>query len=145
MEKRVEERPIREVMTPAPVTVTPMTPLAELQEVLERHDYNALPVVDDTGLLLGMVTSLDLLAAFRPNRRRSAPGLETNPAERVEHVMRRGLVTVGPDDPVVKAVDLMVEQGLHSLPVVVRGPAGPALVGIVSRKDLLRCLTVGGP
>jgi CBS domain-containing protein len=45
---------------------------------------------------------------------------------------------------VVKAVDLMVEQGLHSLPVVLRGPAGPTLVGIVSRKDVLRCLTVGG-
>ena len=145
MEKRVEERPVREVMTPAPVTVTPMTSLAELQDIFERHDYNALPVVDDQGLLTGMVTKLDLLAAFRPNRRRLTPGLETSPAERVEHIMRRGLVTVGPDDPVVKAVDLMVEQGLNSLPVVVRDETGPTLVGIVSRKDVLRCLTIEGP
>jgi CBS domain-containing protein len=55
--------------------------------------------------------------------------------------MRRGVVTVEPEDPVAVAADLMVETRLRSLPVVQRSPgAGRMLVGIVSQGDLLRGL-----
>jgi CBS domain-containing protein len=49
---------------------------------------------------------------------------------------------VEPDEPVVAAVDIMVDTRLRSLPVVERGRGRPVLVGIVSRTDVLKCLVV---
>lgn len=54
--------------------------------------------------------------------------------------MRRGVVCVEPEDPVVVAADLMVETHLRSLPVVQRKSGGPVLIGMVSQGDLLRGL-----
>jgi CBS domain-containing protein len=55
-------------------------------------------------------------------------------------IMRRGGVSVGPEDPVVVAAELMVETRLRSLPVVQRTSGSPVLVGMVSQDDLLRAL-----
>lgn len=142
MRKQVEERTVREVMTPTPVTVRPSTTVGELKALFEAHDFNAFPVVDEAGALCGMVSKLDFLRMFRPARRRWLPDLRAVWAERVGDIMSAGLIAVEPGDPVVVAVDLMVETKLRTLPVVERRGGKPVLVGIVSRKDLLRCLTI---
>ena len=142
MRKRIEERTVREVMTPTPVTVRPSTTVGELKALFEAHDFNAFPVVDEAGALCGMVSKLDFLRMFRPARRRWLPDLRAVWAERVGDIMSAGLIAVEPGDPVVVAVDLMVETKLRPLPVVERRGGEPVLVGIVSRKDLLRCLTI---
>ena len=81
---------------------------------------------------------MDLLRALRPSRELSV----RNPAElgqlTVRDIMRAGVVTVEPDDPLVAALDLMVDTRLHSLPVVHRGPGRPVVVGMVTQGDLLR-------
>jgi CBS domain-containing protein len=56
--------------------------------------------------------------------------------------MNRGIIAVEPDESVIAALDLMIETRRRSLPVVERHPAGPVLAGMVSRTDVLRCLTV---
>jgi CBS domain-containing protein len=137
---QMEPRTIREVMTPTPVTVPPDATLSTLKRLFEAHDFNAFPVVDGEGALRGMVTKLDFLKAFRPDRRRLIPDLRRVWADTVEDLMSRGLVSVGPDDPVGVAVDLMVGQNLRSLPVVESVQGRPVLVGIVSRGDVVRCL-----
>jgi CBS domain-containing protein len=76
---------------------------------------------------------------------RPDPDVEVRDSEklsqtRMRDIMRRGIVTVDPHDPVEAALDLMVETRLRSLPVVERGPHGPRLVGILSQGDLLRSL-----
>jgi CBS-domain-containing membrane protein len=142
MRKQVEERTVREVMTPTPVTVRPSTTVGELKALFEAHDFNAFPVVDEAGALCGMVSKLDFLRMFRPARRRWLPDLRAVWAERVGDIMSAGLIAVEPGDAVVVAVDLMVETKLRTLPVVERRGGKPVLVGIVSRKDLLRCLTI---
>jgi len=142
MRKQVEERTVREVMTPTPVAVRPSTTVGELKALFEVHDFNAFPVVDEAGALCGMVSKLDFLRMFRPARRRWLPDLRAVWAERVGDIMSAGLIAVEPGDPVVVAVDLMVETKLRTLPVVERRGGKPVLVGIVSRKDLLRCLTI---
>ena len=142
MRKQVEERTVREVMTPTPVAVRPSTTVVELKALFEAHDFNAFPVVDEAGALCGMVSKLDFLRMFRPARRRWLPDLRAVWAERVGDIMSAGLIAVEPGDPVVVAVDLMVETKLRTLPVVERRGGKPVLVGIVSRKDLLRCLTI---
>lgn len=140
MDKRVEERTVREVMTRTPTTVGPRTDVRTLKALFESHDFNAFPVVDGEQVLLGMVTKLDFLKMFRPDQRRWIPDLRALWAERAEDIMTRGLVTVTPEDRVATAIDLMVQSRLRSLPVVERRGRQQVLVGIVSRSDVLRCL-----
>jgi len=131
---------IHEVMTLRPITVTPRTTIGELMAAFDRDDFNAFPVVDG-GALVGIVTKLDVLRALRPSPDLDLKTLPSVAAMPIEGIMRRGVVAVEPDDPVVVAADLMVETRLRSLPVVQR-PRGSArvLVGIVSQGDLLRGL-----
>jgi CBS-domain-containing membrane protein len=142
MKKRVEPKAIREIMTAAPITVYPDTSIRELKILFERYSVNALPVVDDRGVLRGLVSRHDFLRVFRPDPRRRLSALFALRAERVEEIMSRGIDAVEPGDSVVTAVDLMLTTGRRSLPVVERRPGGPVLVGMVSRTDLLPCLTL---
>lgn len=136
---------VRDVMTSLPVTVSPETSVADLKQLFERHDYNAFPVAEADGTLRGIVTKLDILRSFRPDPLRETPELRAPRAERVADIMRRGIITLEPDDPVVAAVDLMLESRLRSLPVVERRRGqGPVLVGFVSRGDLLRGFEIEG-
>lgn len=144
MQKSVDHRVIRDVMTPRPVTIGPRTDVRLLKRMFETYDFNAFPVVDDRQVLLGVVTRLDFLRMFRPDgRRRWIPDLHTLWAERVEDIMSRHPVTLSPDDPVVTAIDEMLRSRLRSLPVVERRDAKSVLVGIVTRRDVLGCLTLG--
>jgi CBS domain-containing protein len=142
MKKRVESKAIREIMTASPITVYPDTSIRELKILFERYPVNALPVVDDRGVLRGIVSRHDFLRVFRPDPRRRLSALFALGAERVEEIMSRGMDAVEPGDSVVTAVDLTLAAGRRSLPVVERRPGGPVLVGMVSRTDLLPCLTL---
>ena len=130
--------PVLEVMTRAPLTVTPNTSVDELMALFDRHDFNAFPVVDQTGVVRGIVTKLDVLRLLRPDWGFQVTGRGLLASTRVADVMRPGVVSVEPEDPIVVAADLMVETRLRSLPVVQRKSGLPVLVGIVSQGDLLR-------
>jgi CBS domain-containing protein len=137
---RVMTRPVYEVMTPEPVKVRPDMTVEELLALFDRHDFNAFPVVDQDGTLLGIVTKLDVLRFLRPDPALRIPDLPALARAYVRDIMRSGIVTVEPEDPIVVAADLMVETRLHSLPVVLRRAGEPTLAGMVSRGDLLRGL-----
>jgi CBS domain-containing protein len=142
MKKHIEAKAIRDIMTAFPVTVYPDTSLRELKILFERYHVNAFPVVDDRGVLRGIVSRFDFLRVFRPDTRRWLSGLFALWAERVDEIMNRGIDSVEPGDSVVTAVDLMIATGRRSLPVVERRPIGPVLVGMVSRTDLLPYLAL---
>ena len=142
MPKSIAAQAIRDIMTASPITVYPDSSIRELKILFERYNVNAFPVVDDRGILRGIVSRLDVLRVFRPDTRRRLSGLFTLWAERVEDIMSRGVDAVEPADSVVTAVDLMIATGRRSLPVVERRPMDPVLVGMVSRTDLLPCLTL---
>jgi manganese-dependent inorganic pyrophosphatase len=57
---------VRDVMTPRPHTVSPRHTCAEALELIDRHDVNVLPVVDENALLLGMISVFDLGGHFIP-------------------------------------------------------------------------------
>jgi CBS domain-containing protein len=143
MAKRIKPQRIRAIMTPSPVTVRPETGIRTLKALFDRHDVNAFPVVDERGVLRGIVTTLDILRMFRPERFLYYPDIRALWARRAEDIMRRGAVTVGPDDLVETAIDLLVQHRHRSLPVV-EGRRGHArVVGIVSRRDTLTSLVLG--
>ncbi len=143
MKKRIESKVIREIMTPSPVTVRPDTSISDLKALFERYDFNAFPVVDELGVLRGLASKLDLLRVFRPDWRRGGiSSVLALRAECVDDIMSRGIIAVEPDEPVVTAVDLMIEARRRSLPVVEHRAEGRMLVGMVSRTDLLPYLTL---
>jgi CBS domain-containing protein len=139
---------VRDVMTSDPLVVGPNTPFKEIIDVLVEHRIGGLPVVDDNGELVGIVTETDLItkAAFADQRRgamsvvgallagrdpnwlKKASGLEAG------KVMTRRVVTAEPNEDVHVAARRLLEHRVGRLPVVQEG----RLVGIVSRSDLLR-------
>lgn len=137
---RTTVMPVWEAMSPSPHTVGPDATVIEVMREFAERDFNALPVVDHTGVLQGLVTKLDLLRLLRPNARMEVPSLADVGGRPIHEVMRHGVVAVEPDDPMVVAADLMIATGLRSLPVVERGPGPPVLRGMLSRGDLLRAL-----
>lgn len=143
--RRVQKlaKAVHEVMTVAPITVSPETRFDELLELFGLHDVGAFPVVGPDGVLLGLVTKLDLLRPFV--MRRPVPDVADIAAEPAKRLMRPGILALEAGDTLASAVELMVETRLHSLPVVRRGGSAPVLVGLVSRGDLLRALMLPAP
>jgi acetoin utilization protein AcuB len=56
------DRTCGEAMTPAPITCAPGTPVGRIAEMMLRHKIDSIPIVDEAGTLIGLVTSSDLLS-----------------------------------------------------------------------------------
>ncbi len=131
---------IADVMSDHPLTVGVDTTAAEAHALMEQHGIAACPVLGENGELRGMISRVDLLRALRPTRELCLVEAEEVGRLPVRELMRRGVVTVEPGDPLVAAVDLFVDSRLHALPVVRRGPGQPVVIGIVTQGDALRHL-----
>ncbi len=127
---------VEDVMTSEVATTTPDAPLAEAEKIFEEHDFNGLPVVDETGRLVGVVTKLDLLRTFRFNEDHMFPPYARIMQQSVEGVMTRNPMTVTSRAPLTRVLEKLVASGNKSFPVL----DGDDLVGIVSREDLLDAL-----
>jgi CBS domain-containing protein len=132
-------RPVRvlDVMTRLPTVVHADDYAEPLLALFEGHDFNAVPVVDPEGCLLGMVTKLSLLRLFHG---RSAEGTErVDPLSlRVGDIMDTRKISVEPGDSLDEVVRQMTRHRVRSVPVVERAGSRRRLVGMVSRGDLLR-------
>ncbi|HET9442163.1 MAG TPA: CBS domain-containing protein [Acidimicrobiales bacterium] len=140
---------VAEVMTPDVVTVTAEAPFKQVVATLVDRDISALPVVDEDGLAVGVVTEADLMGrATHGSRRRRAlevvaehlagrdPGwLHSSAALTAGELMSSPPVTVRPGEDVRVAARRMQERGVKRLLVV--DDAG-RLVGVVSRHDVLQ-------
>jgi CBS domain-containing protein len=127
---------VHDAMSTAPVTVTPATSISDLLSLFDRHDFNALPVMERGGRLVGVVSKLDVLRLFLGSRLApSSIGIA-----RAADIMSRKVVTVAAQDSIVDAGNLMIETKLRSLPVVHRRQTTVELVGMLSRGDVLRAL-----
>ena len=125
-----------DAMTRDPVTIGPEVSLAEAEALLEQHDFNALPVVGPARELLGVVTKLDLLRAFRFTDQHMFPPYEQIMARPVREVMVSDVTTVTPRTPLTRVLETLVRLRTKSLPVVEDG----AVVGVIAREDVLQAL-----
>lgn len=127
---------VRDWMVRDPFTMSPQATMAEAAAVLESHRIRHLPITD-AGRLVGMLSDRDVLLASMPRPRREANHPDALlRLVRVEQVMTRDPVTVGPDAPIEEAARLMLDRRFGALPVV----EGERLVGIISQGDLLKVL-----
>jgi CBS domain-containing protein len=133
---------VLDAMTSEPVCVGPDASIADAEALLEKHDFNALPVVSAKRELLGIVTKLDLLRAFRFTDDHMFPPYEQVMAEPVRRVMTTDATTVTPRTPLTRVLETLVRTRSKSLPVVDDG----AVVGMIAREDVLAALrrAVGG-
>ena len=127
---------VRDAMTPSPVITTPDTSLGELEKIFETHDFNGIPVLDEKGQLVGMVTKYDLLKAFIFTPDAPIPRYRVIMDRPASSVMNTDVFTVTPDLPLSRLLHELVERQTKSFPVVENG----RLIGIISREDVLRAL-----
>jgi CBS domain-containing protein len=131
----------KDVMSRPVVTVGPDTKLKDVAATLIEHGINAVPVVDDRGRLVGIVSEADVLtfeaAAGTLPQRESAVGRSLPRTAR--HVMSQSVYTVAEDTDAAAAARMMLRHNLKSVPVV----ADDRVVGIVARRDLLRLVARG--
>lgn len=130
-------RRVRTVMHPNVHTVKPETPFKAIAVLFASWGVSGVPVVNDEGRVLGVVSQRDLLERetrhrflrFRPRLRRKVWG------NHADELMSRPALTVAQDAEVVEAARIMEDHQVHRLPVV---DDEEKLVGIVGRSDLLR-------
>ncbi|MFC4945001.1 HPP family protein [Pseudonocardia sp. GCM10023141] len=133
---------VRDIMTRSVVTVRPQTPIHDALVLLAEHGFTAMPVVDDDDALCGLLSEGDAMSEIvhhdAHSRELHDELAAPPPPRRVSEVMTAEVTTVDPWTDVAELVQLMRRRGIRSVPVV-EPDAG--LVGIVSRRDILRRFT----
>jgi CBS domain-containing protein len=138
---------VLENMTRDVITVTPTTPIHDVASLMANHGVSGLPVVDDKGSVVGIVTEADLLVRQKPRTRMSwwrlfldgerlAREFQRAVGTTAGEVMTREVISIGPDLPIEAAAAILHESGIRRVPVVADG----VLVGILSRGDLVKAL-----
>jgi acetoin utilization protein AcuB len=125
---------VAEAMTASVVTISSEQTLLEALTALRAHRIRHLPVVDGS-TLVGIITDRDVKRAtpsvFSGDRDEFDRVLASTT---VSHVMTRALITVAPETPLRRAVDIFLDRRIGALPVV----DGGRLVGILTDIDILR-------
>ena len=126
-----DDSPVARVMTSDVVTVGRGDLISAAVELLLRHRYTALPVVEPDGRLVGLVSEADALGAGRP---RGDPLFsKTTHPRTVGAVMTSPPVTIDATGTVGDARSIVADRGIRLLPVV----DDARLVGVVARSNLV--------
>jgi len=127
---------VRDFMTREPVTLRQDDLLRQAVEVVMVRRIRHIPVLEEGGALVGIVTDRDVQGTLPSPLSAAAPEeyealLETTPLARI---MTRGVITVGADDLVAEAVETLLADRIDGLPVI----EGGRVVGIFTVRDALR-------
>ena len=126
---------VSERMSKHVATVTPENSVATAFKVLKERRHSQLPVIDDKGKLVGLVTE-KLLTEVSPSKATSLSVYELNyllSKTKVSYIMKTDIFTTTPDTIIEEAALIMKTNDIGSLPVV---DEGNILVGIVTRLDI---------
>lgn len=127
---------IGEVMCRPVRTLRKRASLAEAAAALVDRGFTAIPVIDDAGHLVGMVTDADVLKG-RESTADTAGSVDAasgRASVTVGEIMTTPVATLTPQSDVDDAARVMVEEKVGAVPIV----EGSTLVGIVTRRDVLR-------
>jgi CBS domain-containing protein len=147
---------VREYMDDDPVTVKPETKAEDVARLLGEQELHAVPVVNDAGRCVGIVTESDLVMpdeegdlhiphyvqlfgglVFLESVKGFEKRLQKAVAATAKDLMTADPTTIGPDEDVHDAARTISSSGHNRLPVVEHG----LLVGVITRADVLRALT----
>jgi CBS domain-containing protein len=145
---------VQDFMSANPVTIQPQDSVETVLKLLEERHISGLPVVDETGKVVGIISETDLLFKERPIRMPLyltflGSVIYLEPLDKFDQQLKKSLgmlvqdvmtpkpITVSPDTPISQAANLMLEKQINRLPVV---DQANKLVGIITRNDLVRSL-----
>ncbi len=125
-------------MTKKPVTIFPDTLIPKAKEILRERGFRHLPVTDQQGVLLGMVTDRDIRSAFpssilEEQERKRILGRVANST--VESIMSTSLSSLSLRSTIDDALILLEKQNIGALPVL---DDSNKVIGIFSIRDLMR-------
>lgn len=144
-------------MSRDPIVVRPETSLNEAIQILAERRISGLPVVDDAGQVVGIISETDLMwqqtgvtppayimfldsVIFLKNPAQYERDLHKALGQTVGEVMSRDPVTVDPDKLLKDAAQMMHDRNVHRLPVV---DETGNVIGILTRGDIVRAMAAG--
>lgn len=133
---------LKDIMTHDVLTIRPEASLEDIWSLLREHHIRGVPVTDNSGRMVGMVTIADFLKSrdwrvCTSLRQRLKLFLKRKSGANAEQVMSTPVIAAGEDTHLAEAFLLFSEKGINHLPVI---DADHKLVGIVTRLDLLSAL-----
>jgi CBS domain-containing protein len=145
------EQRAKDLMTPDPVCIGPSGTIRELARLFEEHEISGVPVVDPSGMVVGIVSKTDLIRRCAEGTANIPPaylfevlsdqGGEEDSSEVlpeplvcVEDFMTEDPLTVAPEMPIGTVAHLMFEKGVHRV-IVVDTEKFP--LGMITSLDLL--------
>jgi len=135
---------VKDIMTTDVKTAKSDTTIKEVAKVMCFNKISGMPIVDDEGKILGIVSEKDVLHEMFPDiaelaERGSYPDFEEMESayqgtlqKKAQDIMTRAVATVEPDIPILKAASLMWLRKIRRIPVAENG----VLVGIISIGDV---------
>jgi CBS domain-containing protein len=146
---------VTEIMDREPVTVSPEDSVEDVVRTLKRHELPGVPVVNEGGRCVGIITEADLVLSDEEGDLHIPHYIELmggivylEPLRRFEQRLRKAIAATAADmmteDPVTidagasvrEAARIIAEEGHNRLPVIEHG----RLVGVVTRVDVLQAL-----
>jgi CBS domain-containing protein len=129
-----------QIMSTPVVTVPYTAPAREAIALMAEHHVTSLPVLDEDGDIVGMVSEIDLLRqriAHDPRTHlRGTPADNATPGARVSDVMTDVVICLSRNTDTADVAEALVDNRIRAIPII----EGADLVGIVSRRDLLKTL-----
>ena len=142
-----------DIMTTETHSVHLDTEIKALAKMFVEYNVNAMPVVDDDGTLVGIVTQTDLVEQGKPlhiptvislfdwviyleSPKNFSEEVRKVTALKVGEICSKDVITCAPDTPVSMVASLMVDNKMHLIPVVV----DDQMVGVVARLDIIRSM-----
>lgn len=137
MEAAGEGRPprVRDLMSLEPVTIRNNAPLVTADRLMREFGVSGLPVIDDEGALVGVLSRTDLMAVA------GDAGIDAWQGMPVATTMTAPALTVDADAPLADAAAKLEQHHVHRLVVI--EPEGRRPIGILSTSDLVRSLVDG--
>lgn len=146
----------KDIMTTNVITVKPSTTIEELSQKLIEYNISGVPVVNDAGDLIGIVTENDLINQNKrlhiPTVMRlfdafivlESPGKIENEMKKmtattVDEICSKKVITAAEDTSVEEIATIMSEKKVHLIPVV----QGKKILGIIGKMDLIKGITKG--
>lgn len=127
---------VRDLMTEDVISVRPYDSLTKVYDLMDLKHFRHMPVVDEEGALVGIITQRDLVRGALGDTASLPVTLQRELLDRVrvQEIMNQEPESIDPDRDVREAGELMMEYKLGCLPVV----DGDRLVGILTESDFVR-------
>ena len=143
----------KDIMTKDVITVRRDTTVRDLAQLFAQHRISTVPVVDEEGLLVGIVSESDLIeqdknlhiptvvsifdwVIYLESDKRFEKELQKMTAQTVGEIYSEEVFSVGPEAPVSEVADIMTSKRIQAVPVV----EGRRVVGIIGRIDMVKTM-----